>query len=178
MKAEVNAVRRGFHPSSFRLPPSSFNHVRLSLVNELDDGDESVGVGRVVDADDRGRGVFAFDLDAALQTRGLYGLLQLRELRVLCLDDATARRVRLYALPERGARPPLAVVALLAANYGERVSGRHAFERAARDDDVEMLDRGRLVELEGVVHVRRVGFADVRVRGVRTIFERDVREEH
>src|SRR2546421_12738151 len=78
------------HPSAF-IPEllSGFRRPgRLSLVHEFNDGDERVGVGRVVDADDGGRGVFAFDLDAALKARGLDGLLlQLRELRVLRLED-------------------------------------------------------------------------------------------
>src|ERR1041385_9294620 len=94
------------HPSSLLFA--------LSLVDELDDGDERVCVGRVVDADDRGRGVVPFDLDAALECDRLDGLLQLRELRVLRLDDVAARRSRLDARPLFRRPPPAILVAALA----------------------------------------------------------------
>src|ERR1043165_8466718 len=163
-------------PSSFRLHPSSLPFA-LSFVDELDDGDERVCVRGVVDADDGGRGVVPFDLDAALECDRLDGLLQLRELRVLRLDDVAARRSRLDARPLFRRRLPAVLVAALAC-LDERAPDGHAFERAARDDDVEVLDGRVGVELEGVTRVSRVGLADVRVRGVRAGVELRVREEH
>src|SRR5215213_6863408 len=94
----------------------------VSFVREDDLGDEHVGVGGFVDADDGGLRVVLLDLEAALE-RARHGGRHDRlceELRVLRLGDAPPLRAAARdARPLRGRRLPGAVLEVLPTELDE-----------------------------------------------------------
>ena len=109
-------------------------------MDELDDGDERVRVGRVVHADDRGGGVVLPELDAALERARLDRLLlQTRELRVPHLDHGGGE-----AFPDLVMTPEFVIA------EGDMVAARWTIRGTQHGQWAGVAASGRQIEFTGV----------------------------